>query len=181
MINNNIYDTLLVSPSIIKSMGELDVNVDDSVIVASIRVAQNIYLEEVIGSKLMLKIKELVFNAINNKNDNINEEKYIDFKTLLDVFIRDVISYKVASEMCVRNTLKLKNMGVVQLGDTNINTVSLSDIKYLKDSFDTYYNSALNKMMNFINSKKNTFKDYLYIDCNDNNNTKYGNINLFLG
>ena len=181
MINNNIYDTLLVSPNVIKSMGELDINVDDSVIVASIRVAQNIYLEEVLGSKLMLKIKELVFNAINNKNDNINDEKYTDFKTLLDVFIRDVISYKVASEMCVRNTLKLKNMGVVQLGDTNINTVSLNDIKYLKDSYDTYYNSALNKMMNFINSKKNTFKDYLHLECNDNNNTKYGNINLFLG
>lgn len=177
-MNKNIYDTLLVSPNTIKAMGELDMNVDDSVITASIRVAQNIYLEEVLGSKLMKKLKELVFNAIHHYVGNINDEENIHFKTLLDIFVRDAITYKVASEICVRNALKIKNMGVVQLNDTNISTVSLNDIKYLKDTYDTYYNSALNKMLEYINNNKNIFKEYI---DNKNNDTKHGSINLFLG
>lgn len=178
-MQKNIYDTLLISPSTIKNMKEIDMNVDDSVIVASIRVAQNIYLEEVLGGKLMYRIKELVFNAINNYEGNINDSENTHFKTLLNLFIRDAITYKVASEICVRNTFKIKNAGVVQLSDTNVNTISLNDIKYLKDTFDTYYNSALNKMMTFINNNINLFADYF--ECKNNNNTKHGNINLFLG
>jgi hypothetical protein len=176
-----VYDVMLISPDTIKGLGELDLNVDDSVISASIRASQNIYLREIIGDKLLIKLQELIYNTINNVNDNLNDTKNEVFKVFLDTFVRDVISYKVASEMCVRNSLKIKNAGVVQLGDTNINTVSLNDIKYLKDSYDTYFNSSVNRMLDFMKTNKEFFKDFLTKEECGIENNKYGNIKLFLG
>ena len=47
-----ILDVMLISPDTIKAMGEIDKNVDDGVIGASIRAAQHIYVQTVIGTNL---------------------------------------------------------------------------------------------------------------------------------
>lgn len=178
---NMIENILLISPDTIKASNMLDCNVDDSTISSVITTAQNIYLKDIIGDKLLYKLQELIYNTIKNENNNLNDEENSTFKKLLDIYIKETMTYKVLADLTVLNTFKIKNAGVVQLNDTNINSVSLTDIKYLKDYFETYYNSALNNLMNFLNNNKVFFKDFINIECNDKNNKKYGNINLYLG
>lgn len=173
-----IENILLISPDTIKNSNMLDCNVDDSTISSVIKTTQTIYLKEILGGKLLYKLQELVYNTIYNKENNLNDENNNIYKKLLDLYVKDVITYKVLSDLVVLNTLKIKNAGVVQLSDTNINTVSLNDLKYLKDYFETYYNEALNLLKEFLKTNKDFFKDY--IKCNEENN-KYGNINLYLG
>lgn len=185
-MNNSYLDVMLISPDTIKAMGEIDQNVDDGVIGASIRAAQNIYVQTVIGTNLLNKLQELVLRAINGEGDNIEEPQNEAYKALLDHYLRDVIAYKVASEICVRNSLKIKNAGVVQLADTNVNAVSLSDIKYLKETYDTYYNAALNRMVEFLKDNKEAYPELEYeCKCGGNKpnflNKKYGNTGLYLG
>lgn len=180
-MNIEITNVLLCSPETIKSNNMLDCNVDDSMISSVIYTAQNVYLRDILGDKLVTKLQTLVYNSINNIEDNINDANNTVFKALLDTFVKDVITYKVLSDLVVLNTLKIKNAGVVQLSDTNISTVSLNDLKYLKDYFDTYFNSALNRMTDYINNNKDTFKNYTHIGCECEDNKKYGNIGIWLG
>ena len=186
---NIILDVMLISPDTIKAMGEIDQNVDDGVIGASIRAAQNIYVQTVIGTNLLNRLQELVYNAIKGEGESINDPQNAHYKALLDHYLRDVIAYKVASEICVRNSLKIKNAGVVQLSDTNVNAVSLADIKYLKETYDTYYNAALNRMVTYLSDNKDAFPELTAeCKCGGNkpsidgcNKNKYGNIGLYLG
>lgn len=183
---NIILDVMLISPDTIKAMGEIDQNVDDGVIGASIRAAQNIYVQAVIGTNLLNRLQELVYNTIMNGGESIKDPENAYYKALLDRYLRDVIAYKVASEICVRNSLKIKNAGVVQLSDTNVNAVSLADIKYLKETYDTYYNAALNRMIEYLKDNKDAFPELeSECKCGGNRpnflNNKYGNIGLYLG
>ena len=176
-----IYNVLLISPNTIKNSNMLDSNIDDSMVSSVIYIAQNIYLKDVIGDKLVTKLQTLVYNAINNIEDNINDDNNTVFKAFLDVYLKDVITYKVLSDLVVMNTLKIKNAGVVTTSDTNMSVVSLNDIKYMRDNFETYFNSAVNRMIEFIKQNKDTFKDYTHIGCECEDKNKYGNTKLWLG
>lgn len=177
-------NTMLISPTTIKSTGDLNLNVDDSVMGASIRVAQNVYLQDVIGTTLLHRLQELVYNAIQGNEDNINETENEPYKTLLDDYLKNVLTYKVCSEICVRISLKIRNAGVVQTNDVNINGAVLSDIKYLKNIYETYYCDALNRMTDYLKENKSSFVELEECNCGrikPKLNVRYANTGLFLG
>lgn len=171
---------MLISPDDVKAQGELNYNVDDTAIGASIRVSQNVYLRDVIGDDLLGKLQELVWNSIQGADDNINSKDNIAYKTLLDDYIQPVLAYKVSSEICARITLKIRNMGVVKNSDTNVNQVSLQDIIYLKQTNDTLFNDALNRMVKFICDNNEAFPESEFV-CGCGKHPLFGNTGLWLG
>lgn len=173
-------DTMLISPDEVKGMSDINYNVDDTAIGASIRASQNIYLRDIIGDALLDKLQELVYNAISGVNDNIDDERNIAYKTLLDEYVQTVLGYKVASEICVRLSLKIRNMGVVQNSDTNVHASQLADITYMKETYDAYFNDAANRMIKFICSHKDAYPESEFV-CDCGNNPLYGRIGLWLG
>lgn len=173
---NEYKNVMLISPNDIKAMGEVNINLEEDMMGASIRAVQNVYLTDVLGVDCVEKLQKLVYNKIKGNEDNIDDEQNIYFKTLLSDYISQVMGYKVVSELCVRTALKMRNAGIVQTNDNNISNVSLKDVKYLTDIYETYYNSALNRMMDFIKENKSHFPE---IKCKKIN--RYGNINLYLG
>ena len=145
---------MLISPDDVKSTGNINYNVDDEVIGAAIRTAQNIYLTDVLSSELVEKLQQLVFNSIQGVNDNIEDAQNANYKTFLDDYVKEALSYKATAEICVRISLKIRNMGVVQNTDTNVNSVGLDDIKYLRDTFNGYWESSVNKMYDYLKKNK---------------------------
>lgn len=174
---------MLISPDVIKASGDLNINVDDEVIGASIRASQNIYLRDVIGDKMLDKLQELVYRAIRGEGDNIEEPQNSHYKVFLDEYMKEALTYKVLSEICVRIALKIRNAGVVQLSDTNVNPVTLSDIKYLRGQYETYYCDKLNRLTAFLRDNKKAFPEMDSVGCDDTpkSNAKYGNTGLWLG
>ena len=171
---------MLISPDDVKSTGNINYNVDDEVIGAAIRTAQNIYLTDVLSSELVEKLQQLVFNSIQGVNDNIEDAQNANYKAFLDDYVKEALSYKATAEICVRISLKIRNMGVVQNTDTNVNSVGLDDIKYLRDTFNGYWDSSVNKMYEYLKKNKNAFPEF--IGCNNINiKSKFGNTGLWLG
>lgn len=173
-------NVMLVSPDEVKSQSDINYNVDDTVIGASIRVSQNVYLRDIIGTQFLEKLQELVWNSIQGEPGNIDEEQFVAYKNLLDDYISPVLSYKTASEICARISYKIRNAGVIQNSDTNINAATLSDIVYTKDTYDTYYNDALNRMTEFICNNKAAFPESDFT-CGCGKHPKYARTGLWLG
>lgn len=173
---------MLISPDDVKSTGNINYNVDDEVIGAAIRTAQNIYLTDVLSSELVEKLQQLIFNSIEEVEDNIEDAQNAYYKTLLDDYIKEALSYKATAEICVRISLKIRNMGVVQNSDTNVNAVGLDDIKYLRDTFNGYWESSVNKMYKYLKKNKQAFPEFIGCGCDKINiKAKFGNTGLFLG
>lgn len=177
---SNYKDMMLISPDEIKAQSDLNYNVTDTVIGASIRVAQNIYLKDIIGKDLLNRLQELAYNAMNEVEDNIDDEDNIAYKTLVDEYIDKVLTYKVASEICARISLKIRNMGVVKNSDTNVNDATLDEIIYMKQTYDTYFNEAVNDMVEFICENKDAFPEADFI-CGCGKHPKYASTGLWLG
>ena len=169
-------NTMLISPNTIKNMSLVNYNLDDTDLAASIRVAQNIYIRDIIGTNLLNTLKELVYNAIKGEQPSINDTDKAQYKEFLDDYLKDALAYKTVSEVCRRISYKIRNVGVAQNSDTNINAAN---------STDTYFNDACNRIIEYLKANKDQFPEVGdYCPCGDelpNLNAKYGNCGLWLG
>ena len=172
--------TMLISPNKVKASGRLNLNVDDGEIAASIRNAQNVYLVDVIGKEFVWKLQELVYNKIQQiSGDTIDDAPA--YKTLLDEYVSEVLSIKTVIDLCIRLSLKIRNLGVIKNSDTNANYVDADEIRKLQGYFETEYNHWLNRMAEFICENKEAFPESKF-DCNCSDRPKYANTGgLYLG
>lgn len=173
-------NTMLISPKRVKESGDLNLNVDEAMIGASIRTAQQVYMVDVVGSDLVEKLQQLVFNKISGVNDNIDSEENIAYKTLLDEYMTPALISKTVVDIALRISLKIRNMGVVQNSDMNVNRASIDDIKYLQNYEETNYNHYLNRMAEFLCDNKEAIPESSF-NCGCKPKTKFANINLWLG
>lgn len=179
---NEYKKVMLISPDSVKASGNINYNVDDEVIGSAIRTAQNIYLNDVLCPELVEKIQLLVWNAIQDEEDSIEDAQNAQYKALLEDYIKEAMSYKVTAEICVKIALKIRNMGVVQNADTNVNPVGLEDIKYLRDTYNGYWESSVNKMYAYLKKNRELFPEFVGCGCDKINvKAKYGNTGLWLG
>lgn len=174
-------NTMLISPKRVKESGDLNLNVDEAMIGASIRTAQNVYMVDVVGSDLVEKLQRLVYNKIQNASgDTIDSEENIAYKTLLNEYMTPALISKTVVDIALRISLKIRNMGVVQNSDMNVNRASLEDIKYLQNYEETMYNHYLNRMAEFLCQNKAAIPESKY-NCGCKPTEKYANTNLWLG
>lgn len=171
---------MLLGPDEVKSAGYVNYNVSDDTIGAAIRTSQNVYLRDVIGTSLLNKLQELVYNAIIGAEDNIDSPENIAYKTLLDDYISDVLTYRVSMELCTYLTMKLRNIALVKNADTNASPASLEEVTFMQEQYDTLFNDALNRMSEFICANKAAYPESDFL-CGCGNSPKYANTNLWLG
>lgn len=174
-------DIMLISPNTIKSLGELSANVDDTYLGAAIRVAQEVYLTDAVGTELVEKLKDLVEKKINGQADGIDATENIAYRTLLDEYIKYVLVYKSLEETALRTALKIRSLNTVRNSDTNSQPAELDDVKYLIDHFRTYFNHWLNRTTEFLCENKEAITE-AKVECDKcKQKSKFGNINLYLG
>lgn len=174
-------NTMLISPKRVKESGELNLNVDDGAIGTSIRTAQGVYLVDVLGKDLVEKVQELVYAKVQGASGGtIDTEENIPYKTLLTEYITPVLISQTIIDIALRNSLKIRNMGVVQNSDTNVNAATLSEIHSLQNYQETMLNHHLNRMVEFICENKAAFPEADFV-CGCKPTRKYANTNLWLG
>ncbi len=116
-------EIFLISEQTLKSRTILNNNVDNSYIAPAIRVAQDMGLQPLIGSKLFNKLKDLVATGDIAKDENS------DYKKLLDEYITPFLENKVVADVQLSLVFKLRNQGVVSLTGENVYNPSLRDIQ----------------------------------------------------
>lgn len=173
-------NVMLVSPDEVKADGMINYNVDDEIIGSSIRIAQNIYLKDAIGDALVEKIQSLVYNSIIDTDNAIDDEDNVQYQVLLDDYIVPALTYRTAVEICSRISLKIRNAGVVKNSEMNVQPVDMSELIYLRDTNDTLWNDALNRMVEFICQNKESYPESDFV-CGCNNTTKFARTGLWLG
>lgn len=177
----NYITTMLISPKKVKESGELNLNVDEGAIGASIRTAQNVYLVDVIGTELVEALQEKVYNKIQGASANtIDSEENVAYKTLLDEYVTPALISKTVVDIALRLSYKVRNMGVVKNSDTNVNYSTLDDIKYVQSYQETMWNHYLNRMVEFLCANKAAIPESTFT-CGCKPKRKYANTNIYLG
>lgn len=121
------YNVLLISEQKLKSQAPIDPNVDSDELRYGIQQAQNIYIQETLGTNFYNEILDQVEDgSISLSANTYNKE-------LLDNFIQPALVaysyYIILDNMFV----KLVNVGLQQFRSEQSNPVGIKEFQYLKD------------------------------------------------
>lgn len=152
-------NTLLISPSELKSESLINSNTDDKPLSNIVTTIQEIYLVKITGTALMRKLQELVYNEAKGFSDNITLEGNEHYLDLLENYVKPFIKYHALKSFVVENSFKFRNAGVVRVSDTNMNYSSVDDIKFLQQHFNTYIAEYEDRLSKYLCSNKSNFPE----------------------
>ena len=118
-MNNNV---LFISEKTLKQSTFIPENLDATYLVQPITYAQDQLIQPVLGGKLYHRLQDGIANNDLNENETI----------LLKDYIQPVMINQVLSDIIMEISFKIRNLGVVTTGDTNLYNVSMKDCQYLQ-------------------------------------------------
>lgn len=154
-----IQNILLISEKILKSVTLINDNIDGGLLQPALVASQEINLQNIIGTKLLNRLKELV------RDGKIEEEE--DYKLLLDEYIVPFLCWDTLSEIQIPLNYKFVNLGIVKNSDTNNATVELKDLQYLIDYYKKKSDFFSKRLTDFLCST-NKYPEY--------RNNSYGDV-----
>lgn len=162
---DKVKRTFFIGPDDIKSSSYINYNVDDAMLGKAIRETQDIHLQAIIGSNLYYRLQELVYNAIQDSGETINDGGFEAYKELLDDYVQPYLEEKTQAVLCVPLTYKLRNFGVAKNSDTNIESPSLRDIMALQKRFNTSSAKYATRLSMWLCANKDAFPELSETSC----------------
>lgn len=137
---------LLISEDKVKTLSNLDANVFGKWLLPSIREAQDINLQQIIGSCLYNYILTLV------ETGEIADDANAKYKDLLDNEITDFLIYQSLVNVIPKININLANFGVAISNDEHIQTLSQGNVDLVRGYYqgiaDVYQKRLQNYLLN---------------------------------
>jgi hypothetical protein len=161
----------LISEDILKSETILNDNVSSEYFNSAIETAQEIYLQQLIGTSLLddlcMKVKE------GRLND--------DDKILLDEYIIPFLKFKVLCEVTLPIAFKYRNAGLVQTNNEHMYNSGLKDAQSLMSFYDSRANFFAIRLTEWLCDNSVKFPAYHSISGGLNPNKNAFNTQIYLG
>ena len=151
----NTNDVLLISEDYIKSITNISDNIANDYLLPSIKLAQDIDLESTIGTQLLEKIQELIYN-----NDISNQENEM-YKLLLDKYIQPYLAYATIKHLTPTVAYKLANQGVVRTDDEKSYNITSNDVDKVIDYYSHIANTFKKRLQLFLIANYNEFPELI--------------------
>lgn len=125
----NLADVLLINRSDIMRLTPVNGNIDEDKFLGSIKTAQDIHLQPVVGTKLMDKCKQLVLD--NTLDDPVN----VNYKELVYTYITPALCFWTMWDFLPFMQYEIANGGVFQHNSENSATPSDESVTMLTQKF----------------------------------------------
>lgn len=122
------YNVLLISEQKLKSQSPIDPNVDSDELRYGIQQAQNIFIQETLGTNFY----EQILNQVESGDINLPANIYN--KELLDNFIQPTLVAYSYYLILDNQFVKLVNVGLQQFRSEQSQPIGIKEFTYLKDS-----------------------------------------------
>ena len=146
--------------------------VDADKFIQFVEVAQDIHIQNYLGTKLYEKIETLITNGQITQNANS------DYKNLLDKYITPMLIWFAQSDYYMFASYQVSNGGVFRHRSESSETPSMQEIKSLVDSSRDKAEFYTRRFLDYINQNSNLFPEYtaanddgMYPDKNENFNS----------
>lgn len=146
---------LLISEDTLKTITNINDNVDGDYILPSIQLAQTIELEETIGTPLTEKLKNLV------KENEITAEENVHYKNLLDRYITPFLAYATLTHITPTLAFKLTNAGIVKTDDEKMYNVSFNEVERVKEYYKKIADTYQYRLQRFLIANYGKYKELM--------------------
>lgn len=152
-------NTLILSEDTLKTFSSLNNNIFGKTIAPSIVIAQDIYLQGIIGTNLYRKLLSLIDDGSIERKDNIQ------YKYLIDTYIIPFLIYQTQSILIEEISAKVTNIGVVHTSDERIENLPQSERELLASKYQNYANFHTGLLQNYLLDNRSNFPELNDNDC----------------
>lgn len=150
---------LLTSEDYIKTNSNLNDNVWGDYLLPAIRSAQEIGLQQILGSCLYNTLVGMVDDG------SIVETENVAYKTLLDDYIQDYMMYQVITDLIPIIGVKLANIGVVISNDEHVQNLTEAERNNLKQYYQYKADWYCRRLQEFLLQNKEAFAELDTCTC----------------
>lgn len=150
---------LLISEDYIKTNSNLNDNVFGDYLLPAIREAQDIELQQIIGSCLYNKILSLI------DDNTIGDVENVAYKTLLDEHIQEYLLYQVITDLIPIIGTKMANLGTVISNDEHVMSLTEAERSNLKQHYQYRADFYCRRMQSFILNNRAAYPELNECDC----------------
>lgn len=144
---------LLLDEELMKATLSIDDNLSSGYIRPAIILAQDIYLEETIGTALMLKLKSCVVDKMKN-----GKAIPTAYKTLLDK-VQKMLAHYATAYIIDNVSGKLSNAGVLRTEDEKMTSLSASELAERKANEIHYGDMYRGRLQRFLIANYNDYPE----------------------
>ena len=148
-------DILLTSEAYVRSQTDLDDNLLGKVLLPAIKLAQDIELQEALGTRLYRSLQQKVFDEVMDETGNTQ------YKELLDDYIQPFLAYQTLANCVSLSRVKVANAGVVNTTDANVNSETKPNADLLKNDYLHFAHHYLKLLQNYLKVNR---KDFIELD-----------------
>lgn len=153
-------DVILVSENFVRSNTNVSKNLQDKFIQSAVREATDVDFEELVGTNLLNKLKELI------EKQEVNAPENRIYKKLLDI-AKYYLAYCAVARLVVISSVKIDNIGANVTSDDNVSALDFDDVfrleKYYQNKADVYKK----KVQIFLQKNVNEIPELYQDDCRD--------------
>lgn len=151
-------------------------NLDANYLNPAISVSQEVYLHQLIGTRLLETIKGMVGDGSISDLDNQH------YKILLDDYITPYLQHKVIAEITIPIAYKTRNAGVIQTNNEYVVNTQMKDAKYLENYYNDRADFYAIRMTKYIVANVSDYPEYNACGncCGDINANDGINTNIYL-
>lgn len=153
-------EVLLISEKTVKTITNLDENIAGKFLQSAIREAQEINLQDIIGTRLLTKLKELVTN--NQLDDTANQS----YQYLIEK-IQYYLAYQTIAGLPMKVAYKISNMGVMKTRDENTENASLSEVDLTKSYYQLKADDYAQRLQAYLRANRASFPELGQNECGD--------------
>jgi hypothetical protein len=113
------YNVLLITPQAVLNNGVIENNIDPAILVPAIRIAQDQWIQGVLGTPMLVYLQDGITNSTLTSNDTF----------LLQVYLEPSMVWYTTYEFTFFNAFKLKNKGLEKMSGENSQAASLSELE----------------------------------------------------
>lgn len=145
----------LVSVQKLKDRTIINNNVDDSLLSSAIQEAQEIELQQILGTKLYRYILEIISNGL------IHTVGYEKYKLLLDEYCTKVVTYAAALRALPAIHFKVMNKGVNNQNSDNSQPTSLQELEFVMDRVRNDIEFFSQRLSNYLLEHRIDYPEYM--------------------
>lgn len=171
-----ISEILLTNEQYVRGITNIDNNIQSKFLLSAIRESQEINLQEIIGTTMLNKLKQLILTG------QIAEDKNIVYKSLLDE-CQMFLAYSTIVKLCLITSVKISNGGLQQTSDENLTVLNIEDTFTLQEHYQQKADYFAKRLQAYILNNKEDIPEIGENKCNDIRATLHSaaSTNIFLG
>ena len=155
-----IGEVLLTNENYVRSVTNIDNNMQSKFLLSAMRESQEVGLQEIIGTRMLKKLKVLI------STNTVNLPANSAYKGLLDE-CQMYLAYKTIVQLCLISSVKISNGGLQQTSDENLTVLSVDDVWNVRDQYQAKADFFASRLQAYILENKKQRPEISQAKCNE--------------